>query len=76
MRKILAIDLGKFKSVSCLLNTETNETEYWTLETTHRVCIRPTLLALQGMKLFRRHGLGTQIAVDDLVLAVVELPAQ
>jgi transposase len=34
MRKILAIDLGKFKSVSCLLNTETNETEFWTLETT------------------------------------------
>src|ERR1700690_3861265 len=33
MSKILAIDLGKFKSVSCLLNTETNETEFWTLET-------------------------------------------
>jgi transposase len=33
MSKILAIDLGKFKSVSCLLNTENNETEFWTLET-------------------------------------------
>lgn len=34
MKRILAIDLGKFRSVSCLLNTETNETEFWTLETT------------------------------------------
>jgi transposase len=33
MKKILGIDLGKFKSVSCLLNTETNATEFWTLET-------------------------------------------
>ncbi len=33
MTKILAIDLGKFKSVTCLLNTETNETEFWTMAT-------------------------------------------
>ena len=33
MTKILAIDLGKFKSVTCLLETETNETEFWTLTT-------------------------------------------
>jgi transposase len=33
MTKILAIDLGKFKSVTCLLNTETNETEFWTMST-------------------------------------------
>lgn len=33
MTRILAIDLGKFKSVTCLLNTETNETELWTLTT-------------------------------------------
>ena len=32
MKKILGVDLGKFKSVSCLLNTENNETEFWTLE--------------------------------------------
>ena len=33
MSKILAIDLGKFKSVTCLLDTETNETEFWTMST-------------------------------------------
>jgi transposase len=33
MTKILAIDLGKFKSVTCLLETETNETEFWTMST-------------------------------------------
>jgi len=33
MAKILAIDLGKFKSVTCLLKTETNETEFWTMST-------------------------------------------
>ena len=33
MKKILAIDLGKFKSVTCLLNTETNKTEFWTMTT-------------------------------------------
>ena len=33
MTKILAIDLGKFKSVTCLLETETNETEFWTMAT-------------------------------------------
>ena len=33
MSKILAIDLGKFKSVTCLLETETNETEFWTMST-------------------------------------------
>lgn len=31
MSKILAIDLGKFKSVTCLLETDTNETEFWTM---------------------------------------------
>jgi transposase len=33
MTRILAIDLGKFKSVSCLLDTATNETEFWTMTT-------------------------------------------
>jgi hypothetical protein len=28
--KILALDLGKFKSVSCLLDTELQTTEHWT----------------------------------------------
>lgn len=32
--KILAIDLGKFKCVACLLHTETQETEYHTLAST------------------------------------------
>ncbi len=31
MAEILAVDLGKFKSVTCLLKTETNETEFWTM---------------------------------------------
>lgn len=30
---ILAIDLGKFKSVACLFNTETNEAEFETIVT-------------------------------------------
>ena len=34
--KILALDLGKFKSVSCLLDTENNQTEFWTLSTDRR----------------------------------------
>ena len=33
MSKILAIDLGKFNSVTCLLDTATNETEFWTMST-------------------------------------------
>jgi transposase len=33
MARILGIDLGKFELVSCLLNTETDETDFWTLET-------------------------------------------
>ena len=41
MTKILAIDLGKFKSVTCLLETATNETEFWTMSTN-----QPYLLAV------------------------------
>ncbi len=33
MTKIPVIDLGKFKSVTCLLKTETNQTEFWTMST-------------------------------------------
>ena len=33
MAKILAIDLGKFNSVTCLLDTETNSTEFWRMST-------------------------------------------
>jgi transposase len=33
MSRILAIDLGKFKSVTCLLDTDTNLTEFWTMST-------------------------------------------
>ena len=36
MSRILAIDLGKFKSVTCLLDTTTNETEFWTMSTDRR----------------------------------------
>ena len=31
--KILALDLGKYKSVSCVFDTELQTTEYWTLRT-------------------------------------------
>ena len=31
--RILALDLGKFKSVSCFLDTVLQTTEYWTLST-------------------------------------------
>lgn len=31
--KILALDLGKFKSVSCLFDTEHNTTDFWTFST-------------------------------------------
>ena len=33
MSRILAIDLGKFKSVTCLLDSNTNQTEFWTMAT-------------------------------------------
>jgi transposase len=33
MSRILAIDLGKFTSVTCLLDTDTNQTEFWTMST-------------------------------------------
>ena len=37
MTRILAIDLGKFKSVTCLLDTTTNETEFWTMSTDQQI---------------------------------------
>ena len=33
MSRILAIDLGKFKSVTCLLDSDANQTEFWTMAT-------------------------------------------
>ena len=33
MSRILAIDLGKFKSVTCLLDSDMNQTEFWTMST-------------------------------------------
>ena len=33
MSRILAIDLGKFKSVTCLLDSDTNQTEFWAMAT-------------------------------------------
>lgn len=34
---ILAIDLGKFKSVACILDTETNKTRFETIATGRRI---------------------------------------
>ena len=36
MSRILAIDLGKFTSVTCLLDTTANKTEFWTMSTDRR----------------------------------------
>ena len=33
MSRILAIHLGKFTSVTCLLDTDTNQTEFWSMTT-------------------------------------------
>jgi transposase len=33
MSRILAIDLGKFTSATCLLDTDTNQTEFWSMST-------------------------------------------
>jgi transposase len=33
MARILAIDLGKFKSVTCFLDTSSNDMEFWTMST-------------------------------------------
>jgi hypothetical protein len=35
--KILAIDLGEFKSVACLFDTESNQAQYETLEVYNRI---------------------------------------
>jgi len=41
MSKILAIDLGKFHSVTCVLDTETNATEFWTMSTDRLYLLTP-----------------------------------
>ena len=63
MSRILAIDLGKFTSVTCLLDTNTNQTEFWTMSTD-----RQYLLAvlknfdsrLGGDRVLRAGGLGSR----------------
>ncbi len=51
MSKILAIDLGKFRSVTCCLDTDTHETEFWTMSTD-----RPYLLAVLKLTHTRLHS--------------------
>ena len=41
MSRILAIDLGKFKSVTCLLDSDTNQTEFWTMATDRHYRLMP-----------------------------------
>lgn len=54
MTRILAIDLGKFTSVTCLLETETNKTEFWTMSTdrhyleTALKCYTPDLVVFEA----------------------------
>ena len=54
---ILAIDLGKFKSVTCLLETETNDTEFWTMTTGRQYLLtvlkkyKPDLVVLESCSL-------------------------
>lgn len=47
--KILAIDLGKFKSVACLFDTESNQTEYETI-TMQRPALEDLLQRRQPQK--------------------------
>ena len=44
--KILALDLGKFNSVSCLYDTKTQATEFWTCAT-NRPYLRTMLTKYQ-----------------------------
>jgi transposase len=52
--RIFAIDLGKFKSVSCLFDTESNTTEFWTLTTDRQYLLtlhkqyRPDLVVFEA----------------------------
>ena len=54
MSRILAIDLGKFKSVTCLLDSATNETEFWTMSTDRHYLLtvlknyRPELVVIES----------------------------
>ena len=56
MTKILAIDLGKFKSVTCLLETETNATEFWTLVTDLSLPKTPSTLPCNDLRRLERLG--------------------
>ena len=38
MSRILAKDIGKFKSVTRLLDSETNQTEFWSMSTDPILC--------------------------------------
>jgi len=54
MSRILAIDLGKFKSVTCLLDSDTNQTEFWTMSTDRHYLLavlknyRPDLVVIES----------------------------
>ena len=57
MSRILAIDLGKFKSVTCLLDTATNQTEFWTMSTDRQYLLavlqkyQPDLVVIESCSL-------------------------
>ena len=56
MSWILAIDLGKFKSVTCLLDSDTNQTEFWTMPHT-RLHSPPFLKNVAGVASTRERTL-------------------
>jgi hypothetical protein len=45
MSRILAIDLGKFTSVTCLLDTDTNQTEFWSMTTDRQYLLTMLMVA-------------------------------
>jgi len=74
MSRILAIDLGKFKSVTCLLDRATNETEFWTMSTDRHYLLtvlknyRPDLVVIESCGLAGWvHDLGTAEGYEVLV---------
>lgn len=72
--KILALDLGKFKSVACCFDVEPNTTEYWTLSTDRSYLTKvlqhyqPQLVAIEACSIAAWvHDLCRELGYDILV---------
>ena len=79
MTKIIVIDAGKFKSVTFLPDTETNETEFWTMSAERRYLLtvlknyKPDLVVLEA---FGISGWVHAVCTDAGYKALVCNPAQ